>query len=164
MRGLVGLRHAAFVALVALAPLGTARAAPPEPAACAALKSGAEAALSATSTLSTGPVSYPGLADAPGCTITFSGTGQVFGPSFQAVGAKLDAMLKGQGWTQDHNADADGPTGTATGYRKATTAVAVSVGYDTPKGVCREDAPMASCHPTPAQMSYTITLGARPGS
>lgn len=164
MRGLVGLRHAALVALVALAPLAAARAAPPVPAACLALKSGAEAALAATSTAALGPVSYPGQADAPGCTITFTGDGKAFGTSFQAVAAKLDAMMQGRGWAQDNNAAADGPTGTAMGYRKAAQAVAVSVNYDTPKGVCSQDAPVASCHPTAAQMLYTITLGLTPAS
>lgn len=170
MSGLVrqSLRDAPLLALVAalagLAMPGASRAAPAIPAACVALKSAAEVALGAPGTAAAGPVSYPGLADAPGCTVAFSGTGQVFGTSFQAVAGKLGDMLAAQGWARDNNADADGPTGAATGYRKGDHAVAVSVGYDTPKGVCREDAPVASCHPSPVQMIYTITLGARPGS
>lgn len=164
MRDLVGLRYAALAALLALAPLAAAGAAPPVPANCLALKSGADAALGATATTALGPVSYPGQADAPGCTITYTGNGKAFGTSFQAVAAKLDAMMQGRGWAPDNTAAADGPTGTAMGYRKAAQAVAVSVNYTTPKGICSEDAPVASCHPTPAQMRFTITLGLTPAS
>lgn len=134
------------------------------PAGCAALESQAEAALGAQGAAAATSIGYPGLADAPGCLITFTGDGAVFGTSFQAVADRLNTALTADGWTQDHNADADGPTGTATGYRKADQAVAVSVQYDTPRGVCRADAPAASCRPTAAQMAYTITLGLRPGS
>lgn len=166
MRDLLGLRSATLAALVALAALTTAHAAPPAPApaSCLALQSGANAALGTASTVAMGPVSYPGQADAPGCTITFTGSGKVFGTSFQAVAAKLDAMMQGRGWAQDNNAAADGPTGTAMGYRKGEAAVAVSVNYATPKGVCSPDAPVASCKPTAAQMRYTITLGLTPAS
>lgn len=166
MRGHIrqALRHAGLVALTTLAPLAAAHAAVSPPASCLALQSGANAALSATSTAALGPVSYPGQADAPGCIITFSGTGKVFGTSFQAVANKLDAMMLGRGWAADINAAADGPTGTAMGYRKAAGAVAVSVNYTTRKGVCSPDAPVASCHPTAAQMTYTITLGLTPAS
>lgn len=131
---------------------------------CAALQGQAETALGASASSAPASIGYPGLADAQGCQITFTGSGAVYGGHFQAVADKLGAALTADGWVQDHNADADGPTGTATGYRKGAQAVAVSVGYDTAPGVCREDQPVASCHPTPAQMNYTITLGLRPGS
>ncbi|WP_310540530.1 hypothetical protein [Phenylobacterium sp.] len=158
------LTFAGLVAIAALVATSAAHAAPAVPATCLALKSGADMALGATSSAALASVSYPGQADAPGCLISFKGTGAVFGTSFQAVAAKLDAMMQGRGWAPDINAAADGPTGTAMGYRKADQAVAVSVNYDTAKGVCREDAPMASCHPRPAQMLYTITLGLTPAS
>jgi hypothetical protein len=166
MRDLLGLRSATLAALVAFAVLTPAHAAPsaPAPASCLALQSGANAALGAASTVALGPVSYPGQADAPGCTITFTGSGKVFGTSFQAVAAKLDAMMQGRGWAPDNNAAADGPTGTAMGYRKGEAAVAVSVNYNTAKGVCSPDAPVASCHPTAAQMRYAINLGLTPAS
>lgn len=131
---------------------------------CAALETAAEGVLGATATAAPANIGYVGLADAPGCLISFSGTGETFGTSLQAVAAKLDTLLTGAGWTRDLNADADGPTGTAGGYRKGGDLLAVSVGYDTAKGVCREDAPIASCKPTAAQMNYAITLGLRPAS
>ncbi|MBP7818273.1 MAG: hypothetical protein KA085_19320 [Phenylobacterium sp.] len=164
MRDLLGLHATALAVLVALAPLAVAHAAPAAPASCLALQTGANAALGVASTVALGPVSYPGQADAPGCTITFTGSGKVFGTSFQAVAAKLDAMMQGRGWAPDNNAAADGPTGTAMGYRKGEAAVAVSVNYNTAKGVCSPDAPVASCHPTAAQMRYAITLGLTPAS
>lgn len=154
----------ATLALTLAAGLSTASQARGDTSACAALETSAEGVLGAAGAATAGPVGYVGLADAPGCTVTFAGTGETFGTSFQAVAGKLDAMLAGQGWTRDPNADADGATGTAAGYSKAGQLLAVSVGYDTPRGVCREDAPAASCKPAPAQMNYTITLGLRPAS
>lgn len=132
--------------------------------ACAALETAAEGALGAPATVAPASIGYVGYTDVDGCQVSFSGTGETFGTSFQAVAAKLDTLLTGEGWTRDPNADADGPTGTAGGYRKGSDLLAVSVSYDTPKGVCREDAPVASCQPTAAQMNYAITLGLRPAS
>ncbi|MDP2011417.1 MAG: hypothetical protein Q8K11_14695 [Phenylobacterium sp.] len=145
-------------------PQSHAAAAAASPGACAVLKAHAEAVLEATADLTSGTGSHPGQADAAGCVIAFKGTGEVFGTRFQVVAARLDAMMVAQGWTQDINAAADGPTGSAMGYRKGSQAVAVSVDYDTPSGVCRDDAPVASCHPTAAQMIYSITLGLTPAS
>lgn len=156
MLAVIGLASAAMSAATVQARDGAA--------ACAGLEASAEGALKASGSSAAGTVSYVGLADAPGCTVTFTGTGAVFGGNFQTVANTLGTMLTSDGWTNDPNADADGPTGTATGYRKGGQAVAVSVSYDTAKGVCRADQPVASCHPTPAQMNYTITLGLRPAS
>lgn len=155
---------AAAAAFSLLAAAGAAQAQGAVSPACTALETAAEGALSAAATAAPASVGYVGLADAPGCLITFSGTGETFGTSFQAVAARLDTLLTSSGWTRDPNADADGPTGTAGGYRKGAELLAVGVGYDTAKGVCREDAPAASCTPTAAQMNYTITLGLRPAS
>lgn len=131
---------------------------------CNTLYTTSTAVLGTAATVGPASVGYPGQASAQGCQIAFSGDGTQYGTSFQAVADKLDAMMLGAGWTRDHSADADGPTGTATGYRKGGELVAVSVGYDTPAGVCRKDEPSASCHPTAAQMLYTITLGVMAGS
>lgn len=150
---------------IAAAALATAGAGAAEgPATCAQLKPAADAALGAAGTISQGPVGYPGLADSPGCTIAYKGDGATFGTDFQAVSAKLSTLLTGAGWTNDLNAEADGPTGTATGFKRGAQAVAVSVNYDTAPGVCRDDEPSASCRPSPQQMRYTITLGLRPAS
>lgn len=163
MRTIIGL--AAFAAIgLALAGGRAAEAQTTAVPGCVALEAAAETALGASASAGPASIGYPGMASANGCQITFTGDGTTFGTSFQAVAAKLDAMMTGRGWTRDPNADADGSTGTAAGYAKGGERVAVSVNYATPKGVCREDAPTASCHPTPAQMSYTITLGLVPAS
>lgn len=73
-------------------------------------------------------------------------------------------MMLGAGWTVDPGADADGPDGTAAGYKKGDQLTAISVGWSAAAGVCSKDAPIASCHPTAAQMLYTITIGVRAGS
>jgi len=155
---------AAAAGATVFAAAGAAQAQGAVSPACTTLETAAEGALGAAATAAPASIGYAGLADAPGCQVSFSGTGETFGTSFQAVAAKLDTLLTGEGWTRDPNADADGPTGTAGGYRKGSDLLAVSVGYDTPKGVCREDAPVASCKPTAAQMNYAITLGLRPAS
>lgn len=157
-------RYFGWIGLTVLLAWPQSHAVAASPGTCAGLKAQAEATLQATADLTWGPVSYPGQADAPGCVIAFKGNGEVYGTHFQAVAARLDAMMVAQGWAQDNNAAADGPTGSAMGYRKANQAVAVSVDYDTPSGVCRDDAPVASCHPTAAQMIYSITLGLTPAS
>jgi hypothetical protein len=155
---------AAIAGLSLFAAAGAAHAQGAVSPACSALETAAETALGAAATAAPASVGYVGLADAPGCLISFSGTGETFGTSFQAVATKLDTLLTGEGWTRDPGADADGTTGTAGGYKKGGELLAVSVGYETPKGVCREDEPTASCKPTAAQMNYTITLGLRPAS
>lgn len=154
---------AASMLAIAFPALGSAETPAPTEA-CQALAAAAATTLGATPSVTAGPVSYPGLAEASGCNIAFAGTGEVYGTSFQAVAAKLDALMVGRGWAPDLNAQADGPTGTAAGYRMSGQAVAVSVNYDTAPGVCRADAPVADCHPTPVQMTYTITLGLMPTS
>jgi hypothetical protein len=159
---------AAVAALALTAPVTAPTAARAQSAAvnatCNSLYTSATAVLGTAATVGPASVGYPGQANVEGCQIAFSGDGTQYGTSFQAVAGKLDAMMLGAGWTRDHNADADGPTGTATGYKKGGELVAVSVGYDTPAGVCRKDQPVASCHPTAAQMLYTITLGVMAGS
>lgn len=166
MRGTAAL---AAVAAFALAlPATTPTAARAQSAAvsatCSSLYTSATGVLGTSATVGPASVGYPGLASVEGCQIAFSGDGTVFPGSVQAIASRLDAMMLGGGWTRDPDADADGSTGTAAGYKKGDQLVAVSVGYDTAAGVCRNDAPDASCHPTPAQKLYTITLGVRPAS
>jgi len=93
-----------------------------------------------------------------GCRIAAKGTGAVFGPDFRAVAVKLASMLEAEGWTSDPAADADGPTGTAEGFRSGGQVALASVGYEPAPGACAADAPIASCTLRPEQMRYTITL------
>lgn len=153
---------AAIAALALALPLGAPTAALAQSAAvsdtCSTLYTSSTAVLGTGAMVGPASVGYPGMANVQGCQIQFSGDGTVFPGSVQAIAAKLDAMMVGAGWTRDPNADADGSRGTAAGYKKGGQLVAVSVSYDTAAGVCSANAPDASCHPTPAQRLYTITL------
>ena len=152
------------VAATAAAFAGVARAQPAPSADCLALEAKAEAALGATGTLTQeGNVQYIGLPDSPGCLVAFTGTGEVFGPSFQVVASRIGAMLTADGWTADSTAAADGATGTARGYLKANQAIPIAVETFIAPGACPAGQPRASCRPTPAQIRYQITLGLRGG-
>lgn len=149
----------AAVALTISATAAWAQAGNP----CAELQAAAQTALGAKGTMQETAVSYVGQDVAPGCVITFKGTGAVFGPNVMGAAAKLDAMMTARGWKRDVNADADGPNETAGGYSKPGQLAPFDVSYDTPPGLCREDQPVASCRPTLVQKLYTITLGLGPG-
>lgn len=166
------MRNLAVLAAFAVAlPAGAPTAALAQSAAlnatCNSLYTSSTAVLGTGATVGPASVGYPGMANAQGCQIGFSGDGTVFPGSVQAIAGKLAAMMLGGGWTRDPNADADGSTGTAAGYKKGGQLVAVSVSYAAAAaaaGVCSPNAPDASCHPTPAQKLYTITLGVMAGS
>lgn len=166
MRNLATL--AAIAAFAVALPAGAPTAALAQSAAvndtCNTLYTSSTAVLGTSAMVGPASVGYPGMANVQGCQIAFSGDGTVFPGSVQAIAGKLDAMMLGGGWTRDPNADADGSTSTAAGYKKAGQLVAVSVSYDTAAGVCSPNAPDASCHPTPAQKLFTITLGVMAGS
>lgn len=161
MRNLVALAAVAALAfaLPAVAPTAARAQSEAVNATCNSLYTASTAVLGTGATVGPASVGYPGMANMPGCQIAFNGDGTVFPGTVQSIAAKLDAMMLGAGWTRDPGADADGPTGTAAGYRKGDQMVAVSVSYDTAAGVCNPKKPVASCHPTPAQTLYTITLG-----
>ena len=159
MRILIGLAVLAL-ALPAAAPSPARAQSAAVSATCSDLYAKATAVLGTGAAVGPASVGYPGMANVQGCQIQFSGDGTVFPGSVQAIAAKLDAMMVGAGWTRDPGADADGSRGTAAGYKKGGQLVAVSVSYDTAAGVCSANAPDASCHPTPAQKLFTITLSA----
>ncbi len=157
MRIIIGLAVLAL-ALPAAVP-GPARAqSAAVSASCSDLYAKATALMGTSATVGPASVGYPGMANTQGCQIAFSGDGTVFTGTVQAIAARIDAMMLGDGWTRDPNADADGSRGTAAGYKKGGQLVAVSVSWDAAAGVCSADAPDASCHPTPAQKLFTITL------
>lgn len=158
MRILVGLAVLAL-ALPTAAPNPARAQSAAVSATCSDLYAKATAVLGTSATVGPASVGYPGMANAQGCQIAFSGDGTVFPGTVAAIAAKIDAMMTGDGWTRDPNADADGPGATAAGYKKGGQMVAVSVSWAAAAGVCNANEPIASCHPTPAQKLYTITLG-----
>ena len=93
-----------------------------------------------------------------GCQATVTGTGVEF-ESPSAVVSALGSMLAEQGWTADPMLVADGPTGTAAGYRKGEQlCVAAAMWEPDESANCPEDEPISACPVTPEQQNYTVTL------
>ena len=92
------------------------------------------------------------------CTLVATGTGEDFG-SFVDVAKTMREYFTGDGWTEDVSAMADGPTGTATSYFKATTVAAVSVNWEPSADAnCPTDQPISACDIAPGQQNFTITV------
>lgn len=93
-----------------------------------------------------------------GCQLTATGTGAEF-ESFGAVAEDLKALLSEAGWTEDPQYLADGPTGTATGFRNANQLGLLSVEWQPSAQVsCPADQPISACEVPPEQQIYTVTL------
>jgi hypothetical protein len=93
-----------------------------------------------------------------GCQATATGTGLDF-ESFAVVADNLKGMLETRGWQEDSMYAADGPTGTAIGFRKGDGLCLLNVGWE-PSGDanCPQDQPISACQLAPEQQLYTIVL------
>ncbi|WP_075061020.1 DUF333 domain-containing protein [Ornatilinea apprima] len=110
-------------------------------------------------TQSEAPLSDPvtGLSGT-GCMATVTGDGMNF-TSPDAALKLLDGMLKDQGWTEDPQLEAGGPTGIAAGYRKGDQICLASAGWQPDESAnCPKDQPISACPVTPEQQLYTVTL------
>lgn len=97
-------------------------------------------------------------ASGSGCMATVTGTGEIY-ESPGAIASALGGMLVDQGWTQDIQLQADGPTGTSSGYRKDNQISIVSAMWQPDASAnCPKDQPISACAVTPEQRLYTITL------
>lgn len=97
-------------------------------------------------------------ASGTGCQAMITGTGTQF-ESPWAVVTELGGMLEEQGWTADPMLVADGPTGTAMGYRKDDQICwAGAMWTPDASADCPEDQPISECELTPEQQIYTVTL------
>jgi dipeptidase D len=93
-----------------------------------------------------------------GCQSTITGTGVQF-ESPAAVVSALDSMLVEQGWTADPMFVADGPTGTAAGYRKGDQICLAAAMWEPDESAnCPDDQPISACEVAPEQQLYTVTL------
>jgi hypothetical protein len=93
-----------------------------------------------------------------GCQVTATGTGRDF-ESFVTVADALREMLKAQEWSEDTMYAADGPTGTASGFRKAEGLCLLSVGWEPADDAeCPKDQPISECELAPEQQLYSIVL------
>jgi tetratricopeptide (TPR) repeat protein len=93
-----------------------------------------------------------------GCQATAMGTGLDFG-GFAVVADSLRGMLGTRGWQEDPMYAADGPAGTATGFRRAGELCLLTVGWEPSADAnCPQDQPISACQLTPEQQLYTIEL------
>lgn len=101
---------------------------------------------------------YVGKTKGTGCSLTAKGTGTNFQDPGK-VANDLRTLFTGLGWKQDIAYDADGPTGTASGYRQNAALALVSVKWDpAPDANCPKDQPTSACALKPAQKLYTISV------
>ena len=93
-----------------------------------------------------------------GCQATITGTGLQFESPFTVVDT-LGSMLEDQGWRADPMLVADGPTGTAAGYRKGDQlCLAAAIWHPDDSANCPADQPISACEVKPEQQLYTVTL------
>jgi putative hemolysin len=93
-----------------------------------------------------------------GCQATITGTGVQFESPAAVVNA-LGSMLEDEGWTADPMLVADGPTGTAAGYRKGDQiCMAAAMWEPDDSANCPHDQPISACEVKPEQQNYTVTL------
>lgn len=94
-----------------------------------------------------------------GCEIQVTGG---TGANFQNAGQAVDtvgAILKAQGWKEDQNFAAGGPTSIDTAFRNGNQLALLNAGWSpSPDANCPNDQPISACKLTPAQMIYTVTL------
>lgn len=100
------------------------------------------------------------LTDQPGTSyqLTAEGTGADFQSLDQVMGA-LELVFESHGWTPDDMYVADGPTGTARGFRlENALALAMVQWHPAPDSGCSNDMPISECDLAPEQILYTITI------
>lgn len=94
----------------------------------------------------------------PGCRLSANGTAAELG-TFVDVDTKLRAQLTGDGWAEDQQYLADGPTGTASAYRKNNVLARTQVDWQpVPSASCPADQPISACELAPEQQQLTVTL------
>jgi hypothetical protein len=127
--------------------------------ACATLKDEIAEALDAPAEMSQAPFAdYVSGLNGMGCQITLTGTGETFG-NFVKVAGQMNTLLTDQGWTQDSAYLADGPTGTAMGFRQGSQLALLNVDWQpSADASCPTDQPITACDLAPAQQEFTITL------
>ena len=92
------------------------------------------------------------------CQATATGTGLDF-ENFGKVAQNLKGMLEAQGWQEEISYAADGPTGTASGFRKENGLCLLNVGWEPSEDAdCPTDQPISACELAPEQQLYTIVL------
>ena len=91
-----------------------------------------------------------------GCRLEAKGTGAHF-QSFPDVAAGLGSLLRTQGWTEDPRYLADGPTGTASGFRKDSMLALVSAGWNPMRDVVCPG-PISGCYIPREKQLFTVAV------
>ena len=93
-----------------------------------------------------------------GCQASAVGTGADFGTLPEAAAA-LSSVLQAQGWEEDPQYQADGPTGKASAFRQGDVLCLSHIAWQPAEGTdCPPDEPITSCELTPEQQLYLATL------
>ncbi|MCU0507212.1 MAG: DUF333 domain-containing protein [Anaerolineae bacterium] len=92
------------------------------------------------------------------CRAIATGTGETFASPIDTVDA-ISAVMEQGGWQEDMNLLADGPTGTATGYRSGDLLCVVAADWNPgPAVTCPADRPISECQVPPNQQMYEVTV------
>ncbi len=95
-----------------------------------------------------------------GCLVAMQGNGTQF-VNLADTDKALRTALEGQGWTEDIQYAAGGPTGSLSGYRKEGALLLLSVEWaPSDAGLCSNDKPISECSLTAEQQIYTVELRA----
>lgn len=93
-----------------------------------------------------------------GCLLTARGNGRNF-TSVAQVARDINSMLVRQGWKEDTQYAADGPTARGKGFRKGNNLALFLVEWEPATNAnCPPDEPISSCQLSPEQALYEITL------
>jgi hypothetical protein len=92
------------------------------------------------------------------CTLTATGTGEDFG-NFIDTAQAIREVLQAEGWEENQNYLADGPTGTASGFEKADKLAFVSVNWEPSEDAeCPDDQPISDCDLESSQQLFTVVI------
>ena len=135
---------------------------PLESAACSDLTKAMGQALSAEVAMAEAPFQdYTTGQAGTGCQAAAAGAGW----DFVAVRQSLWAMLAAQGWQEDPMYAADGPTGTAGGFRQGDGLCLLTVEWKpSPDANCPSDKPISDCQLKPEQHLYSASLNCARGA
>jgi len=90
-----------------------------------------------------------------GCRLTASGNGN----NFASPGDVVAALVRGSGFTELPDYQADGPTGSATAATRDTALMLIEAGWKpSADAQCPSDQPIASCNLKPEQKLYTVQI------
>lgn len=92
------------------------------------------------------------------CRALATGTGETFKSPIDTVQA-ITKVLAAGGWTEDMNLIADGPTGTATGFRSGDKVCLIAADWNPGPAVsCPADKPISECNVPLNQQMYEVTV------